>query len=330
MNQLTSADSTDSASLLLGPLALVCWLSSLFMPAMSAPQGWILGGEFVMKGLLLFPFAIFFFPLLALAPLTNIIFLANLFRLWSVEAPDSKAPNAFWVGSALLFNCLALAVAGNAKSTPVLGDIGRYPAMWLWLLSFVLLNMAIQGSEREQTSAPGVLLKHRWKLAFALSCVLAIAGLTMRAVMFPGPAINRTVSGVEGIEIRRSGVPPGKHPLLEDGYLRQSKYAFFVFDGQTHGPMPGGGWITRPGARPARHVVHEVVESYQLGPEGPGAVLRSTITLYDGGELIARKTFYDGMVEDGHGSEGTIALKFVQTVLQPASVQVSSVDQRQQ
>ena len=36
------------------------------------------------------------------------------------------------------------------------------------------------------------------------------------------------------------------------------------------------------------------------------------------------------MVEDGHGWKGAIALKFVQTVFQPAPILVSSVDQRQQ
>jgi hypothetical protein len=199
----------------------------------------------------------------------------------------------------------------------VLGDIGRYPAMWLWLLSFVLLCMAVARSEPVQARDAGRKKKDRWKVAVALSCVLSIAGLTARVLEFPGPAIKRTVSDVEGIEIRRSGVPPRRYPLLEDGYLRRSKYKFFVLDGQTHESMPGGGWIARPGADSVRYVVHESVESYQLDPEGPGRVLRSTITVRDRGEIIARKTIYDGMVEDGQGWTGAIALKFVQTVLQP-------------
>lgn len=202
--------------------------------------------------------------------------------------------------------------------------------MWLWLLSFVLLCLAIMRSELGKTKAPSGVLKGRWKLAIALSCVFSLAGLTVRAVKFPGPTINRTVTGVEGIEIRRSGVPPMRYPLLEDGFLRQSKYKFFVFEGYTHVPLLGGGWITRPGASPVRHVVHEAVESYELSSGGPGAVLRSTMTVYDGGELIARKTVYEGMEEGGNGSEGEIALNFVQSVLQPAPSSAPSAIQRQE
>ncbi|CAM8671535.1 hypothetical protein MCEMSEM18_02220 [Comamonadaceae bacterium] len=297
------------------------------MPIMSAPQGWLLGGEFVVKGLIAFPLAIIFSPFLALAPLTNVIFLANLSRLWS--RGTSKPANVVWVGGALVFNCFAILV-GNSIDSPVLGDIDRYPAMWLWLLSFVLLCLAITRSELRQTKEHSGVLKDRWKLAIALSCVLSLAGLTVRTVMFPGPTINRTVTGVEGIEIRRSGVPPTRYPLLEDGYLRQSKYKFFVLDGYAHEPLLGGGWITRPGANPVRHVVHETVESFELSSRGPGAVLRSTMTVYDGGELIARKTVYEGMEEGGNGIEGAIALNFVQSVLQPAPSSAPSAIQRQE
>ena len=327
MNQPTSVDSRKIAQPLLGPLALICWLTSLFMPIMSAPKGWLLGGEFVGKGLIFFPMAIFFSPFLALAPLTNIIFLANLSRLWSHKT--SEPASVAWVGGALVFNCFAILV-GDSKGSPVLGDIGRHPAMWLWLLSFVLLCLAITRSEVGQTKTPSGVLKGRWKLAIALSCIFSLAGLTVRAVMYPGPTINRTVTGVEGIEIRRSGVPPKQYPLLEDGYLRQSKYKFFVFEGYTHVPLLGGGWITRPGASPVRHVVHETVDSHQLNSEGPGAVLRSTMTVYDGGELIARKTIYDGMEEGGNGIEGAIALDFVQSVLQPVPSSAPSAIQRQE
>lgn len=327
MNQPTSTDSNKIAQPLIGPLALICWLTSLFMPIMSVPQGWLLGGEFVMKGLIVFPMAIFFSPFLALAPLTNVIFLANLSRLWSDGT--SEPASVVWVGGALVFNCFAILV-GDSKGSPVLGDIGRYPAMWLWLLSFVLLCLASMRSELGKTKAPSGVLKGRWKLAIALSCVFSLAGLTVRAVMFPGPTINRTVTGVEGIEIRRSGVPPKRYPLLEDGYLRQSKYKFFVLEGYTHIPLLGGGWISRSGASPVRHVVHETVESYEFSSGGPGAVLRSTMTVYDGGELIARKTVYDGMEEGGNGIEGAIALNFVQSVLQPAPNSVPSAIQRQE
>lgn len=211
---------------------------------------------------------------------------------------------------------------------PALGDIWKYPAMWLWLVSFLLLSMAITSSEQRKTGTSVGILEDRWKLAVVLSCVVLVAGLAARAAIFPGPAIVRTASSVEGIEIQRTGVPPHQHPLLEDGYLRQSKYKFIVFDGRTHESTPGGGWIARPSASPMRYVVREVVESHQVRPEGPGAVLRSTISVYDGSELIGRKTFHEGMVEDGHGWLGAIALKFVQTVLQPAPSPASGVVQR--
>jgi hypothetical protein len=323
VNQPTYADRSDSVPPLLGPLALVCWIASLFLPAMSAPQGWILGGEFAVKGLMTFPLAIFFSPLLALTPLTNLIFLGNLLRLWSLD--NLKSANATWVGRALLFNCIAL-VVGNAN--PALGDVVKYPAMWLWLLSFALLYIAVKRSELGHSGTPIVILKDRWKLAVALSCAIAIVGLTARTMMFPGPTISRTVSNVEGIEIRRSGVPLRHYPLLEDGYLRQSKYKFFVLDGHTHESLPGGGWIIRPGVSPVRSIVHEAVDSYRLDPEGPGEVQRSTVTIYDGGEIVARKTFYQGMIEDGHGWVGAIALKFVQSVLQPGSSLASGESHR--
>lgn len=297
------------------------------MPAMSAPQGWLLGGEFLLKGLVALPFALFFSPFLALAPLTNIVFWSNLVRLFSVGSSTPKPPSDVWVGIAFLFNCIALLLGGTSK-TNVLGDIGRYPAMWLWLLSFVLLCMAITRSERGALGTPEVTLKDRWKLAVALSFVFAIAGLTARAVKFPGPVIKRSVPMVDGIEIRRTGVPPGRLPLLEDGYLRTSNYKFFVLDGYTHEPTPGGGWIARPGATPVKRVVHEAVESYRTGPEGPGEVLRSSISIHDGAEVIARKSIYRGMTEDGHGWVGAIALKFVQTVLQPAPGTPSNVRRR--
>lgn len=210
----------------------------------------------------------------------------------------------------------------------ILGDIWRYPAMWLWLASFLLLTMAITNSERRQTGASLGILKDRWKLAVALSCVLSVAGVTARVAKFPGPVVVRTMSGVEGIEIQRIGVPPRHYPLLEDGYLRQSKYKFIVFDGYTREPMPAGGWIARLGASPTRYVVREEVESHKVQPDGPGAVLRSTISIYDGTELIGRKSFYQGMVEDGHGWVGQIALKFVQSVLQPAPGTASGIERR--
>lgn len=282
------------------------------MPAVSAPQGWVLGGGLALTGLAYFPIAIMVSPLLAFAPLTNILFLVNLKRLWSSR--PSTAPSVFAVGGALLFNGFALIVA---STTALLGDMGRFPAIWFWLLSFVFLGMAIMRSE--QSGASDRLCKSRWTLALALSCMLSIAGWSARTLQFPGPVIHRSVSGVEGVEIRRSGVAPGQQPLLEDGYLRRSKYQFFVVDGRTYESMPDGGWIARAGTSPVRHVIHEAVESYASRPGGSGAARRSIIKVYDGSELIAQKMLYDGMRENGNGWEGEIALKFVQTVLQPAS-----------
>ncbi len=313
-----AANDQLTATPLLGPLALVCWVASLFAPAMSVPQGWIPGWELAAKGALIFPLGLLFSPLLALSVWTNLVFLSNLRRLHLAGKSGAKEAKADWVGGALLFNLLAMS-SGGAGKQPVLGDIGRYPAMWLWLLSFLLLCMAIMRSEQMQSGGKWRL--DRWKAA-AIACSLpCVIGLVMQFRMYESTLVKRSMIDVESIEVRRTGVPARRYPLLETGYLHKSKYKFLVVDGVVHEALPNGEWMERPTGRAARYLVHEVVESYRMDSEGPGAVLRSKITIQDtfNGELIASKTFYDGMIEDGHGWVGDHALKFVQSVLVPTT-----------
>jgi hypothetical protein len=138
----------------------------------------------------------------------------------------------------------------------------------------------------------------------------------------PAPVISRTVSDVDGFELRHDGFHDGlRYPgHFSLGYAIWANYPFVVYRGKVYSRAGPGSVFVRPaqGLAP-RYVVSEVpVDPEQhLGYSLSGLEISDRRT----GEVLGYRTLRQGQTENGHGWTGQHAAEFVRRVLQtPAPV----------
>lgn len=136
----------------------------------------------------------------------------------------------------------------------------------------------------------------------------------------PAPVISRTVSGVDGFELRHDGYHDGLqysgHFSL--GYAIWANYPFVVYRSREYRRAGPGSVFVRPaqGLHP-RYVVSEapVDPEPNLGYSISGLEIGDRWT----GEVLGYRTLRRGQEENGHGWTGQHAAEFVRRVLQTSA-----------
>ncbi|MCV2367005.1 hypothetical protein [Roseateles oligotrophus] len=88
------------------------------------------------------PVLLFFAPLAYLATWTNFAFIAQVSRMAPKQRGLHRQPNAIVVGVAVVVNVLGVFSGGFLTE-----DLYRFPAVWVWLTSFVVLFVAVLSNE---------------------------------------------------------------------------------------------------------------------------------------------------------------------------------------
>ncbi len=158
-----------------------------------------------------------------------------------------------------------------------------------------------------------------------LSALVAAAALTMcmakSELRLPAPIVKRSVSGVEGIELRHIGFDqPGAGPLqplfgLDDALL--ANYPFVLHLDQVYRRAGPGSFVVHPrGDVRARYVVEEHADR---SDEGPDRITSLSISDRDSQELLGRQFLRARQGEAGRGRVGEDAMAFVRRVLGTAA-----------
>lgn len=161
-------------------------------------------------------------------------------------------------------------------------------------------------------------------LSFEARAVIGVVALLVLARCAlpkdPAPVISRTVSGVEGFELRHNGFDDGlRHPgHFSLGYAVWANYPFVVYRGEVYRRAGPGSVFIRPaqGLMP-RYIVDEAV----LEPEQNLDYSRSGLEIIDRStrQVLGRRTLRAGQTENGHGWTGQHAAEFVRSVLQTSA-----------
>jgi hypothetical protein len=158
-----------------------------------------------------------------------------------------------------------------------------------------------------------------------LSALVAAAALTMcmakSELRLPAPIVKRSVSGVEGIELRHIGFDqPGAGPFqplfgLDDALL--ANYPFVLHLDQVYRRAGPGSFVVHPRSDVrARYVVEEHADR---SDEGPDRITSLSISDRDSQELLGRQFLRARQGEAGRGRVGEDAMAFVRRVLGTAA-----------
>jgi hypothetical protein len=154
-----------------------------------------------------------------------------------------------------------------------------------------------------------------------LSTVVAAAALTMcmarSELRLPAPIVMRSVSGVEGVELRHIGFDqPGAGPFqplfgLDDTLL--ANYSYVLHLDQVYRRAGPGSFVVHPrGDLRARYMVEEHADR---SDEGPDRITSLSISDRDSQELLGRQFLRARQDEAGRGRVGEQAMAFVRRVL---------------
>lgn len=158
-----------------------------------------------------------------------------------------------------------------------------------------------------------------------LSALVAAAALTMcmtrSELQLPAPVVMHSVSGVDGIELRRIGFDqPGAGPFqplfgLDDALA--ASYPFVLHQDKVYRRAGPGSFVVRPrGDARARYLVEEHADRSE---DRPDRVTSLSIRDRDRDELLGRKYLRAAQDDAGRGRVGDAAMAFVRKVLGTAA-----------
>lgn len=166
-----------------------------------------------------------------------------------------------------------------------------------------------------------------------LSALVAAGALTMCTnkshLRLPAPIVMRSVSGVQGVELRQIGFDqPGAGPFQPlfglDNALRAG-YPFVLHDDKVYRRAGPGSVVVRPRADVrARYVVEEHADRSE---DRPDRITSLSIRDRDSHELLGRQFLRAAPDEAGRGRVGDNAMAFVRRVLVTATPAGNRLDQ---
>jgi hypothetical protein len=128
-------------------LSIACWLLSLCLPAYRGAglDNIIWGYKLFCDGILgsVMPIYYFIAPLHVLSAATNYVYFKGLYKLFKKNFFTYKV---FYMIIPYNIGFLLLSSAGN---NPTLNDILKFPAVYFWLASFILLFIAFLKKENK-------------------------------------------------------------------------------------------------------------------------------------------------------------------------------------